>query len=293
MNNHCLLAVVFLSVKPGNVSKKALLAIVIALLVPFSGYLIMKKVSETALDMPRHYYYDTVMTRMENGKQLTDTVWHPVADIQLTNQLGRSVSLHKNTKGKVIVADFFFTRCPSICPYLTANMKRLQDALAAKDRFKELNPAFVQFISFSVDPDRDSVSVLKKYADKFGVDPDLWWLLTGPKKEIYDFALNELKMGLVDGEGVDSNFIHTQKMVLLDKYHVVRGYYNGLDSVDLAKLANDIVFIMLEKDKDYVSPLRELKPLIPMLLAIVVATGALVYFLFRKPKYPVKKQELT
>lgn len=292
MNNHCLQAVVFLSVKPSNVSKKALIAIVIALLIPISGYLIMKKVSETALHMPRHYYYDTVMTRMENGKQMTDTVWHPVADIQLTNQLGHSVSLHHDTKGKVIVADFFFTRCPSICPYLTANMKKLQDALETKDRFKELNPAFVQFISFSVDPDRDSVSVLKKYADKYGIDPDLWWLLTGPKKEIYDFALNELKMGLVDGEGADSNFIHTQKMVLLDKYHVVRGYYDGLDSVALAKLANDIVFIMLEKDKDYVSPLRGLKPLIPMLLLIVAATGALVYFLFRKPRYPVKKQEL-
>jgi protein SCO1/2 len=190
------------------------------------------------------------------------------------------------------VADFFFTRCPSICPYLTANMKRLQDALITKDRFKELNPDFVQFISFSVDPERDSVPVLKKYANRFGVDPDFWWMLTGPKKEIYDFALNELKMGLVDGEGVDSNFIHTQMMVLLDKDHVVRGYYNGLDSVDLAKLANDIVFIMLEKDKNYVSPLRELRPMFPMIFFIAVAIGLVLYFLFRAPGYPAKKKEI-
>jgi protein SCO1/2 len=273
------------------VSKKALIAIVIALLIPFTGYLIMKKASERAINMPRRFYYDTVITRMKEGKQLTDTVWHAVENIRLTNQLGRSVSLYDDTKGKVIVADFFFTRCPSICPFLTANMKKLQDALETKDRFKELNPAFVQFISFSVDPERDSVPVLKAYADKFGVDPDLWWLLTGPKKEIYDFALNELKMGLVDGEGVDSNFIHTQKMVLLDKDHVVRGYYNGLDSVDLAKLANDIVFIMLEKDKNYVSPLQELKPLLPMVIVIVVVIGVVLYFLFRKPEYPIKKKE--
>lgn len=272
-------------------SKKALIAIVIALLIPFTGYLIMKKASERAINMPRRFYYDTVITRMKEGKQLTDTVWHAVENIRLTNQLGRSVSLYDDTKGKVIVADFFFTRCPSICPFLTANMKKLQDALETKDRFKELNPAFVQFISFSVDPERDSVPVLKAYADKFGVDPDLWWLLTGPKKEIYDFALNELKMGLVDGEGVDSNFIHTQKMVLLDKDHVVRGYYNGLDSVDLAKLANDIVFIMLEKDKNYVSPLQELKPLLPMVIVIVVVIGVVLYFLFRKPEYPIKKKE--
>jgi protein SCO1 len=272
-------------------SKKALLAIVIALLIPLALFRILTKASERAIDMPRRFYPDTVITRMQDGKQLTDTVWHAVNDIRLTNQLGHTVSLRDDTRGKVIVADFFFTRCPSICPYLTANMRKLQDALLTKDRFKELNPAFVQFISFSVDPERDSVPVLKAYGDKFGVDPDLWWLLTGPKKEIYDFALNELKMGLVDGEGVDSNFIHTQKMVLLDKEHVVRGYYNGLDSVDLAKLANDIVFIMLEKDKSYVSPLQELKPLIPMILLIIAATGTLIYFLFRKPKIPLKRRE--
>jgi protein SCO1/2 len=272
-------------------SKKALLAIVIALLIPLALFRILTKASERAIDMPRRFYPDTVITRMQDGKQLTDTVWHAVNDIRLTNQLGHAVSLLDDTRGKVIVADFFFTRCPSICPYLTANMRKLQDALLTKDRFKELNPAFVQFVSFSVDPERDSVPVLKAYGDKFGVDPDVWWLLTGPKKEIYDYALNELKMGLVDGEGVDSNFIHTQKMVLLDKEHVVRGYYNGLDSVDLAKLANDIVFIMLEKDKHYVSPLQELKPLIPMVLLIIAATGTLIYFLFRKPKIPLKRRE--
>ncbi|HEY2349378.1 MAG TPA: SCO family protein, partial [Puia sp.] len=144
--------------------------------------------------------------------------------------------------------------------------------------------AFVQFLSFSVDPERDSVSVLKAYADKFGINPDVWWLLTGPKKEIYDFSINELKLGLADGEGVDSNFIHTQKLVLLDKEHVVRGYYNGLDSVDLNKLAKDIVFIMLEKDKHYVSPLREIRPLLPLVIFILLATVGGVVYLSRKPK---------
>ena len=280
----------FFICKTIRLSKKALIAILIALLIPITGYLIMKKASETSINMPKRYFYDTVITRMQDGKRLTDTVWHPLADIRLTNQLGQSVSLRDDTKGKVIVADFFFTRCPSICPHLTANMKKLQDALITKDRFKEINPNFVQFISFSVDPERDSAKALKTYADKFGVDPDFWWMLTGPKKEIYDFALNELKMGLVDGEGVDSNFIHTQKMVLIDKDHVVRGYYNGLDSADLSKLASDLVFIMLEKDKSYVSPLQELKPMIPMIIVIIIGIGTVIYFLFRQPKYPVKKK---
>jgi protein SCO1/2 len=93
------------------------------------------------------------------------------------------------------------------------------------------------------------VPALRRYADKFGVDHDNWWMLTGNKKTIYDFALNELKLGLVDGEGVDTSFIHSQKFVLLDKDYVVRGYYNGLDTASLSALAKDVGLLMLEKDK--------------------------------------------
>ena len=266
-------------------SKKALTAILLAVMLPVFSYLLVKKASDRAMGMPGRYYYDSVVTVLRDGKTITDTVWHPVEDFKFQNQLGRTVSL-ADLPGKVIVADFFFTRCPSICPKLTANIRKLQDALSSKDQFKQLNPAFIQFISFSVDPERDSVSVLKSYGDRFGINPEIWWLLTGPKKQIYDFSINELKLGLADGEGVDSNFIHTQKLVLLDKEHVVRGYYNGLDSVDLAKLANDMVFIMLEKDKKYVSPLTEMKPLLPIIIFILLATAGAVIYLSRKPKAP-------
>jgi protein SCO1 len=275
---------VFLS-RTYNVSKKALTAIVLAVMVPVIGYLLMKRASDHAIDLPGRYYYDSVSVVIKDGKTINDTIWHSVDDFAFQNQLGRTVSLG-DLPGKVIVADFFFTRCPSICPKLTANIKKLQDALSTKDQFKQLNPAYIQFISFSVDPERDSVSVLKTYGDKFGVDPDVWWLLTGPKKQIYDFSMNELKLGLADGEGVDSNFIHTQKLVLLDKEHVVRGYYNGLDSVDIARLAKDMVFIMLEKDKNYVSPLKEMRPLLPIIIFILLATAGTVIYLSRKPKAP-------
>jgi len=274
--------VVFLS-NTKELSKKALTAVLLAVMVPVIGYLLMKRASDQAIGMPGRFYYDSVITVIRDGKAINDTNWHSVDDFKFRNQLGRTVSL-VDLPGKVIVADFFFTRCPSICPKLTANIKKLQDALSTKDQFKQLNPAYIQFLSFSVDPERDSVSVLKAYGDKMGVNPDSWWLLTGPKKQIYDFSMNELKLGLADGEGVDSNFIHTQKLVLLDKEHVVRGYYNGLDSVDMAKLAKDMVFIMLEKDKQYVSPLRELRPLLPMIIFILLATAGVVIYLSRKPK---------
>jgi protein SCO1/2 len=265
------------------VSRKALFAICLAVLVPLASYLIVNSASKNAVGMPPRHYYDSVITKMKDGKEVTDTLWHPVSNIILTNQLNNTVSLDQ-LKGKVIVADFFFTHCPNICPTLTRNMRKLQDALQKKDEMKLLDTSFVQFVSFTVDPDRDSAEALKRYADKYGVNPDIWWLLTGSKKNIYDFALNELKMGIADGEGVDSNFIHTQKMVVLDKDHVVRGYYDGLDSVALSKLAKDIVFIMLEKDKKTPSPLREFIPILPIIIFVLIATPVAVYFLGRKPR---------
>ncbi len=264
-------------------SKKALLALCVAVLIPLVSYFIVKYASDDAINMPKRYFYDTVASRMENGKQIDDTAWHKVNNITLTNQLGSPVSLDQ-LRGKVLVMDFFFTHCPSICPTLTHNMKQLQDALKLKDDMTRIDTTFVQFISFSVDPERDSASALKKYGDRFGINPDVWWLLTGPKKTIYDFALNELKLGLQDGEGVDSNFIHTQKMALLDKDHVVRGYYDGLDSTSLSKLAQDIVFIMLEKDKNSKSALSDLKPLLPVMGIVLAITAAGVIFFGRKKK---------
>jgi protein SCO1 len=230
------------------VSKKAWLAFCIAILLPVAGYFIADAFRKENVHMPRRYYYDSVITRVKNGKETTDTVWHRVANLELTNQLGQQVSLD-DVKDRVLVADFFFTHCPSICPTLTRNIKKLQDALKVKDPRKRVDTSFVHFLSFSVDPERDSVSVLKKYADRYGVNHDVWWLLTGPKKAIYDHSINEFKLGLQDGEGVDTAFIHTPKFVLLDREHVIRGYYNGLDSNDVSRLAEDIVFLMLEKDK--------------------------------------------
>ena len=252
-------------------------------MLPVISYLLVKRASDNAIAMPGRFYYDSVVSVIRDGKTLTDTIWHSVEDFKFENQLGQTVSL-ADLPGKVVVADFFFTRCPSICPKLTVNIRKLQDALASKDEFKQLNPSFIQFLSFSVDPERDSVPVLKSYGDKYGINPGLWWLLTGPKKQIYDFSMNELKLGLADGEGVDSNFIHTQKIVLLDKEHVVRGYYNGLDSVEMAKLANDVVFVMLEKDKFYDSPVKEIRPILPLIIFILAATVAVVIYLSRKPR---------
>jgi len=228
-------------------SKKAILALCLAILLPVVCYILVNKLSSDAVHMPGRYYADTVISKVSNGKSSTDTVWHRVPNIRLTNQLGSNVSLD-DLNGKILIADFFFTRCPSICPTLTRNMRLLQDALKGKDP-RRIDTPFVHFLSFSVDPERDSVPALKKYSDKYNINPDVWWLLTGPKDSIYNFALNEIKLGIQDGQGVDSNFIHTQRLVLIDRERVIRGYYNGLDSSAMSKLAEDLTLLMLEKDK--------------------------------------------
>jgi protein SCO1/2 len=264
------------------VSKKALLALCIVILTPLVFFSITNYKSKNAVVMPRRYYFDTVTNVLKDGKEFSDTVWHKVANISLTNQLGKPVSLDQ-LKNQVIVADFFFTHCGSICPSLTRNIKKMQDAIKPPDPLSEADSPFVHFLSFSVDPVRDSVPVLKKYADKYGVNPDKWWLLTGPKKEIYDFAMNELKLGVADEPGVDTAFIHTEKMVLLDKHHLVRGYYNGLDSADLSRLAQDLVWLNLEKDKNSPSIFGELRPLLPVFVVALLAIVAILYFMNRRP----------
>ena len=209
----------------------------------------MKYASENAVDMPRKYLLDTVVTRIDKGKMITDSVWHTTANIHLINQLGDSVSLY-DKPGKIIVADFFFTSCRSICPRLTANMAKLQKSfIRGGDVRKKVDSAIVQFVSFSVDPNHDSVNVLKNYADRFGVNHDNWWLLTGSRDAIYKFAFEELKVDKFSEEPINPDFVHTSRFVLIDKDYKVRGYYNGLDSVSIAKLAKDIGLLMLEKDK--------------------------------------------
>lgn len=258
-------------------SQKALIALCIAVLLPVVSYFLVKEASREAIVMPRHFYADYINDTVVNGKQQSDTTWHQVANISLVNQLGDTVRLNE-LRGKIVVADFFFTSCPSICPHLTLNMKALQDALKTKDDTRKIDTPFIHFLSFSVDPEHDSVAALKKYADRFGVNHDMWWLLTGPKKTIYDFALNEVKLPLVDNQQVDSNFIHTSKFVVIDKNGIVRGYYNGLDTTELSKLSEDVTFLMLEKDKNQPSPLfAQLKAIWPIYIAVIV--GVIIFVL--------------
>jgi protein SCO1/2 len=220
--------------------------------------------------MPPRYFFDSVASSESKGKILKDTVWHKVTGPGFQNQMGDSVRM-SDIHNKVIVLNFFFSRCPSICPGLTKNMKRLQDSFKNSD-------SIIQFISISVDPLHDSVPVMRKYADRFAVNHDNWWFLTGDKKQLYEFSMSEVKAGIADTK-VDSTFIHTENFFLLDTNHVIRGWYNGFDEKKLAQLAKDIPLLMLEKDKTSPSIFRRFIPILPLIfigIAIVFVVTILL-----------------
>lgn len=225
------------------------MGIAVAFMLPLSFYLIAKLLKKDHIQLPGHYIVDHVDTIRRDGNVLYDTVYHQAKELTLQNQLGDIVSINKGLKGKILVMDFFFTHCPSACPRLTHHMSMLQHAFR-KDPKKEFRIGEeIQLISITVDPERDSFQALRAYADRFDADHDRWWFLTGDKKTIYDYARNELGLSVPAGDGGAEDFIHTEKIIVLDKERFVRGYYDGLDSTAIRKCADDVVLLTLEKKK--------------------------------------------
>lgn len=240
---------------------------ILALLIPLVSYFIIKQMSTDAVHIPKPVYEDTTISKVVKGKIEKETIWHKIPDFTLTNQEGNEVSLHDmvrvdpetgDTVPKIIVANFFFTHCATICPGMTMNIKKLQESIKKSGKVGDRSADFVQFLSFSVDPDRDSVAALKKWADRFQINPYNWWLLTGDKKTIYDLSLNNMSLSVQDPQGVDTGFFHTDIVVLIDRDRVVRmprdeygnpRPYHATEEKDLLKLSEDIILLMLEKDK--------------------------------------------
>ena len=156
---------------------------------------------------------------------------HRVKDFSLINQNGVSIS-SKDYIDKIYVVDFFFTRCPSICPIMTDNMLLIQDEF--------INNNQIMLLSISVTPMIDSVPVLKKYANEKGVEDAKWNLTTGSKKHIYDLARKSYFAAVDQGDGDLQDFIHTPNFILVDKEKQIRGIYNGTELNEVSRLIQDI-----------------------------------------------------
>lgn len=280
-----------------NVNKKALYGILIALIIPLGIFLFVNSLPKAVI--PRPVFYDSVTTVVKNGKQTTDTLWHRIPDVSMINQFGKKVSLSDvslSDSGRIMVVDFFFTHCPSICPGMTRTMKLLQNTVKKGVNVGDTTADYVQFISFSIDPEIDSFQELKKWADRFQIDPANWWLLTGDKQTIYDLSLKHMNLAVQDPK-IDSSFPHTDIFVLIDKNGVIRTrrdkdgnpvMYHSLDTASMANLAEDIVLLSLEKDKKKKSFFGEQMPviLVSMIIALVAVVIFLVLFRRKKPASP-------
>lgn len=143
---------------------------------------------------------------------------HTIADFKFTNQNGKTVT-QKDYEGKIYVADFFFTTCPTICPKMTDNMAWLQSQI-------KNNPK-VMLLSHSVTPDIDSVPVLKKYALEKGVIDSKWNLVTGDKKDIYRIARKSYLAVKTGNPEELYDMVHTENFILVDAKRRVRGFYDG------------------------------------------------------------------
>jgi protein SCO1/2 len=163
---------------------------------------------------------------------------------------------------------------------MTQNMKRLAETIHNGQRVGDRTNRNIHFLSFSIDPERDSLQRLRYWANRFQINPETWWLLTGDKKSIYEMAINEMKLGLIDGENVDTNFVHSDKFVLIDINRQVRGYYSGLDPEDLARLQRDIILLTMEKNPNRRSFFEgKLTVMAISFLMAILGVFTLLYFL--------------
>jgi Uncharacterized protein SCO1/SenC/PrrC, involved in biogenesis of respiratory and photosynthetic systems len=162
----------------------------------------------------------------ENG----DTIYHQIPAFSFFNQDGKIIT-HEELKGKIHVADFFFTSCPTICPKMTSQLKRLQS---------ELKDVDITILSYTVDPRRDSIARLKQYAEKNAINTTNWHLLTGNKEDIYDLGRNGYYLSAMEDEKAAGGFLHSEIIVLVDKELHIRGLYEGTSTQEVNKLINDI-----------------------------------------------------
>jgi protein SCO1/2 len=157
---------------------------------------------------------------------------HTIPAFSFTDQDGKRVT-EKDVDGKIYVTDFIFTRCGSICPIMTTNMRTLQE--------KYKNDDDILLLSHSVTPQMDSVPVLKRYAEVKGIISSKWHLLTGKEDQIYDLAKKQYFAGDTVGYYQTGNeFLHTENFILVDKHRRIRGVYNGTLALEMERLMDDI-----------------------------------------------------
>ena len=170
-------------------------------------------------------------TRIVDGKEVVDTLYHTIPDFKFVSQNGDTITA-QNFKDKIYVADFFFTTCPTICPVMKKQMLKVYEKIKGQND--------VAILSHTIDSDHDTPAVLKEYATDLGVTGNQWLFVTGNREKIYE--IGEKKYLVVAGADstAPGGYIHSGAFVLVDKEKHVRGMYNGTDEEATKRLISDI-----------------------------------------------------
>jgi protein SCO1/2 len=165
------------------------------------------------------------------GRIKADTIFHTIPDFSFTNQDGDEVT-QEIFKGKIYIADFFFTTCPTICPIMKTQMLRVYQ------KYNE-NPD-VLILSHTIDPKHDSVSVLHEFAERLGVSSNSWHFVTGDQDKIFEIGQDSYMVTAMEDKDEPGGYLHSGAFLLIDKERRIRGIYDGTkeDKVDI--LMNDI-----------------------------------------------------
>jgi protein SCO1/2 len=172
-------------------------------------------------------------------RQRAVSVYGTVPPFELTNQFGQPFG-SAQLAGKIWIADFVYTTCPGPCPMISTRMGELQKPLEKTD---------VQLVSFTVDPEKDTPEVLRKYADNLHADPKRWTFLTGPKSTIYKLSHDGFKLAISDKSDTGGMPVHSTRIVLVDRHGQIRGYYDAVGPGAITNLVADTTHLLKEQPR--------------------------------------------
>ncbi|MBD3636906.1 MAG: SCO family protein [Crocinitomicaceae bacterium] len=187
---------------------------------------------DTYVPLPYLGHHETDFSVDANGNEVWDTMYYQVPDFEFINQDSVTIT-QEDVAGKVYVANFFFTSCPSICPSMMEHMKRLQE------KTKDLEELVI--LSHTIDPERDTLAKLRKYIEDREIDTRNWHLLYNEREYTHYLGKEGYLLTIMDSEEEESGgFLHSEYFVLIDRDKHIRGMYNGTVTEEVDKMAEDI-----------------------------------------------------
>ena len=175
--------------------------------------------------------------KMVNGKQIKDTIYHQIPNFEFINQDSSNIT-QQDYEGKIYVADFFFTTCPTICPKMKTQMLRIYE------KFKD-NPK-VGILSHTIDPRHDTPTVLREFMNNLNIKSKMWQMVTGDKAKIYEIGQKSYMVSATDDPTQLGGIIHSGAFVLVDKNRHIRGIYDGTEPEKVDKLMKDMEVLLNE-----------------------------------------------